>query len=158
MINPLQRKQVMNPALAEREGRESFASFKEDRSAIAQSFIDSKTSSYARNAEDDEEAIEDTGSPAECHDHSTYPFNISVTNPQSQLHNGFICPCDGFRGWKAIPVGGRAASRSFSDLRLFSRRFSWEAPAKSESTLQKKAEIEAGQSRLEKLPIELLST
>jgi hypothetical protein len=156
MANPLLRKHTVTPPVSDRQERTSFASFTEDRSAVAQSFIDSKTSSYARPSED---AIDDfvsaENSPLEQGNCHGYPYNVSITNPSSMLH-GFVCPCEGFRGWKQISVGGRAASRSFSDLRIFTKGFTWDTPAKA-STKSKKPRYEAGQSLLERLPVELLS-
>ena len=156
MPNALLRKHTVTPPVSDRQERTSFASFKEDRSAIAQSFIDSKTSSYARGSE---EAIDDSVSlendALEQTAYRAYPFNMSITNPSSILHR-FICPCEGFRGWKQITVGGRAASRSFSDLRILSKGFTWDA-ATNNGAISKKPKNEAGQSMLERLPMELLS-
>lgn len=157
MANSLRRKQTATPPVSKRQERTSFASFTEDRNAVAQSFNDSKTSSYARPSA--EEAIDDfisaDNSPLEQANCHNYPFNVSMTNPASMLH-GFICPCEGFRGWKQISVGGRAASRSFGDLRSFTKGFTWDAPAKSSPKLEK-PKNEAGQSMVERLPMELLS-
>lgn len=156
LINPLLRKHTATPPVSDRQERTSFASFKEDRSSVAQSFIDNKVSSYARASE---EAIDDSASEEndfETDGHQPYPFNapMALTNPCSML-NAFICPCEGFRGWKQITVGGRAASRSFGDLRILSKGFTWELPA-SKQTTGKKPRNEAGQSFLESLPVELL--
>lgn len=158
LINPFLRKHTATPPVSDRQERTSFASFKEDRTAIAQSFIDNKVSSYARASE---EAIDDSASEdnySETDGHQTHPYDVpmALTNPYSML-NTFICPCDGFRGWKQIPVRGRAASRSFGDLRALSKGFSWELPT-SKQTVWKKPRNEAGQSFLESLPVELLGT
>ena len=156
LIYPLLRKHTVTPPVSDRQERTSFASFKEDRSAIAQSFLDSKVSSYARASE---EAIDDSASEdsnLETEGHQSYPFNapMALTNPYSML-NAFICPCEGFRGWKQITVGGRAASRSFGDLRILSKGFAWELPGNKQVT-EKQPRNEAGQSFLESLPVELL--
>jgi hypothetical protein len=145
LIYPLLRKHTATPPVSDRQERTSFASFKEDRSAIAQSFIDSKVSSYARASE---EAIDDSASEEnnlETEGHQSHSFSML---------NAFICPCEGFRGWKQITVGGRAASRSFGDLRILSKGFAWELPANKQTT--GKPRNEAGQSFLERLPVELL--
>lgn len=154
-MNPLLRKHTATPPASDRQERTSFASFKEDRGAIAQSFIDSKISSYTRVPED---AIDDSASEennVEPDIHHLHPFNapMAITNPTSML-NSFICPCDGFRGWKQIAVGGRLASRSFSDLRISGMGAAQDSPAKKEP--QKKLRNDAGQSDLERLPMELL--
>jgi hypothetical protein len=156
LMNPLLRKHTATPPVSDRQERTSFASFKEDRNAVAQSFIDTKISSYARAPE---EAIDDSASEESNFDtdgHQPYIFNapMALTSPCSML-NTFICPCEGVRGWKQIAVGGRAASRSFSDLRILSKGFSWELPA-SKQTPETKPRNEAGQSFLESLPVELL--
>jgi hypothetical protein len=156
LIYPLLRKHTATPPVSDRQERTSFASFKEDRSAIAQSFIDSKVSSYARASE---EAIDDSASEEnniETEGHQSHSFNapVALTNPYSML-NAFICPCEGFRGWKQITVGGRAASRSFGDLRILSKGFAWELPANKQTTGKKPRNV-AGQSFLESLPVELL--
>jgi hypothetical protein len=156
LIYPLLRKHAATPPVSDRQDRTSFASFKEDRNAIAQSFIDSRVSSYARASE---EAVDDSASEEynlEAEGQQSHPFNapMALTNPCSML-NAFVCPCEGFRGWKQITVGGRAASRSFGDLRILSKGFAWELPADKQTT-GKKPRNEAGQSFLERLPVELL--
>jgi hypothetical protein len=156
LIYPLLRKHTVTPPVSDRQERTSFASFKEDRNAIAQSFIDSKVSSYARASE---EAIDDSASEEnnlEIEGHQSHPFDapMALTDPCSLL-NAFVCPCEGFRGWKQITVGGRAASRSFGDLRIPSKGFTWELSG-NKPTTGKKPRNEAGQSFLERLPVELL--
>jgi hypothetical protein len=185
----------------DREERTSFASLKEDRSAVAQSFLDSRISSYAAFPDDaiDESSDSDrAASPTEV-SLSSSPTDISIdtaaaaasadaspasatappdvvpadsqvpsqlmasalgaplTNPASTLHS-FVCPCDGFRGWKEIPVRGKMASRSFSDLRVFSSKgFTWEpAPRLKPVQPVKPSTFPAGEAPLEKLPTELL--
>ena len=156
MANQRLRKHTATPPVSNRHERTSFASFTEDRSAVAQSFNDSKVSSYARPPDDAiDDAVSIDNGPLEQGNCHAYPYNLSMTNPSSTLH-GFVCPCEGFRGWKQISVGGRAASRSFSDLRIFTKGFTWDTPAKTSPKL-KKPKYEAGQSMVERLPMELLS-
>jgi hypothetical protein len=155
LINPLLRKYIATPPVSDRQERTSFASFTEDRGDVAQSFLDNRVSSYARPEEAiDDSASEENNFEIESHQSCAFDAPMALTNPHSML-NTFICPCDGFRGWKKITVGGRLASRSFGDLRILSKGFSWELPA-SKQTLGKKPRNEAGQSRLESLPVELL--
>jgi hypothetical protein len=149
----------------ERVDRTSFSSIKESNTGIAQSFTTSKTSSYLRNEYSSiEDAIEDEDSSG-----SRTPEIESVgmlTNPQSILQP-FVCPCNGFRGWKGINIGGRVASKSFGDLKALNR---WEwAPVKqdpnqmdidSDRSKENKTvdgRHRTGESPLESLPVELLS-
>jgi hypothetical protein len=83
------------------------------------------------------------------------PPSGPMTNPGSALH-GFVCPCEGFRGWKAISIRGKVASKSFGDLRTLGKGFDWDV--KESKVVRKKVEgrSEAGKSKLEMLPIELL--
>lgn len=129
----------------DRVDRTSFSSIKESPSGIAQSFTTSKTSSYLRP--EDEEAVADG---------LVTPPSGPMTNPGSALH-GFVCPCEGFRGWKAISIRGKVASKSFGDLRQLGKGFDWEVKSGG-GEVRKRVEgrAEAGQSRLEKLPMELL--
>lgn len=161
----IMRKHTVTPPTSDRQERASFASFKEDRNAVAQSFIDNKTSSYARGSSED--AIDDSSSEHQLfldsanHRPLTLNPGMSLTNPSSNLH-GFICPCEGFRGWKQISVGGKLASRSFGDLRTLSRGFSWEPSVSSVAEVPikrvlQKGKPQPGESGLEQLPIELLS-
>ncbi|ELR08726.1 hypothetical protein VC83_07396 [Pseudogymnoascus destructans] len=192
---------------ADREERTSFASVKEDRSAVAQSFLDSRISSYAAFPDDaiDESDSDHATSPISptdvsrsssltttdddnenastavaqviispaapaahnVHADSQVPSQLMasalgapLTNPASTLHS-FVCPCDGFRGWKEIPVRGKMASRSFSDLRQYSNKgFTWEptpflAPIQPPKPV-KPSTFPAGEAPLERLPTELL--
>jgi hypothetical protein len=133
-----------------RVDRTSFSSIKESDDGVAQSFTTTKTSSYLRA--EDEEAISDGL--------VTPPMERPglMTNPHSALH-GFVCPCDGFRGWKAIGIRGKVASKSFGDLRALGNRFDWDV--KKDVGMPSVAKEEdgryaAGQSPLEMLPMELL--
>jgi hypothetical protein len=160
----------------DREERTSFASFREERSDVAQSFLDSRTSSYAIYPEEaiDDSDLSGSNSPSSSTPSSGHPspslrpqmptkmattVAAPLTNPASQLH-GFICPCDGFRGWKEIPVKGKPASRSFSDLRAFKAKdFNWDIPpmpARAPAQVRKPTAHPPGQSPLESLPIEIL--
>lgn len=135
---------------ADRVDRTSFSSIKESDDGVAQSFTTTKTSSYLSRPED-EEAISD-GLP-------TPPIEISglLTNPQSALL-GFVCPCNGFKGWKAISIRGKVASKSSGDLRSLSKGFDWEIRRDVEVAKKKdEGSYEAGQAPFELLPMELLS-
>jgi hypothetical protein len=145
----------ITPPTSDHQARTSFASFREDRKAIAQSFIDSTVSSFASASE---EAIDDSASQQSqdidhgfCH--STDSFNMSITHPHSMLHS-FICSCNGFRGWKQISVGGKTASKSFGDLRILSRGFTWDTATKT--GYETKSRYPAGNAPFERLPMELL--
>jgi hypothetical protein len=171
--------------VSERGERASFASFKEERSAVAQSFLDSKISSYAGCPED---AIIDDESPStesgeytltgnevneadyENLSHQELKLKLMelqqlqlhqkmvppLTNPNSQLH-GFVCPCDGFKGWKQIPVSGKLASRSHSDLRVLGQNlFSWHEESKVQKKARRPSTYPAGDAPIERLPTELL--
>lgn len=200
------RKNTEPTFTADREERTSFASVKEDRSAVAQSFLDSRISSYATFDDAIDESDSDratspssptdvslSSSPTTTDDDnegasaaaarvvispaaratpnvpadSQVPSHLMasalgapLTNPASNLH-AFVCPCDGFRGWKEIPVRGKMASRSFSDLRQYSNKgFTWEptpilAPIQPPKPV-KPSTFPAGEAPLEKLPTELL--
>ena len=93
---------------------------------------------------------------------------VGMLNPQSALH-GFVCPCDGFKGWKSISVGGKIASKSFGDLTKLRMGWDWETKAKAKEekmvadsiveTTEPEVEegkYRVGQSPFEKLPMELL--
>lgn len=201
------RKNTEPTFTADREERTSFASVKEDRSAVAQSFLDSRISSYAvfpddaidesdsdratspisptdislssspTTTDDDNEGASAAAAPVIISPPASAAPNVPtdsqvpsqlmasalgapLTNPASNLHS-FVCPCDGFRGWKEIPVRGKMASRSFSDLRQFSNKgFTWEptpflAPVQPPKPV-KPSTFPAGEAPLERLPTELL--
>lgn len=67
---------------------------------------------------------------------------------------GWLSPCEGFRGWKGISVKGRLASRSYGDLRIF-RGFEWHTP--TAATKREKVIPGPGHSTIERLPIEILN-
>lgn len=157
--------------LPQREDRTSFSSTKESDTGIAQSFTNSKTSSYLRwevGASPPEDAIDDastsggSNSPEELLPEETK----TMLNPQSTLH-GLVCPCDSFRGWKNISIGGKVASKSFGDLRRLALRWDWEQneeqARKANIPLHLTSDLRArdgtylpGQSPFERLPMELL--
>ena len=164
----------------DRDERSSFASFKEDRGALAQSFLDSKISSYALQCdnaiEDDSEFSSGTSSPTshissnpvdelvakqkrEKEKEKTEMAKViatPLTNPGSNLH-AFVCPADGFRGWKEIPVRGKLASRSFSDLRVFnSKGFTWEPKPVRPEPKRTASRFAPGDAPFEKMPTEIL--
>lgn len=89
--------------------------------------------------------------------HTALPSMTPLTNSSSLLQ-GFVCPCDSFQGWKAIKVGGRTASRSFGDLRTFTKGFVWDVSTSSLESGNENArsKYDAGMSPLERLPIEVL--
>lgn len=62
------------------------------------------------------------------------------------------------RGWKAISIGGKKASRSFGDLRSFTKGFAWDVntSAPENGTGDEKHKYAAGMSPLERLPMEIL--
>jgi hypothetical protein len=160
--------------------RTSFASFKEDRSAIAQSFVDSKVSSYAHRGEAEDEAVVFDDSRASSPAPQSRSRNRSplakyrvaalknmvsseyridlpmspLTHPHSELLG--VCPCEGFQGWKGINVRGKLASRSFGDLRILKKRFEWDPEVEAPAKKIKAAHLGPGNSQLESLPIEIL--
>lgn len=168
------RKQTEPTFTPDREERTSFASFKEDRSEIAQSFLDSKVSSYALQTDqavfDDSEEYSNASSPVSAtssnpidelaakqkSDMAAAALAAPLTNPGSHLH-AFVCPADGFRGWKEIPVRGKLASRSFSDLRVFnSKGFTWEPKPEKPPLRRTPSTFSAGEAPFERLPTEIL--
>ncbi|KAI9814612.1 MAG: hypothetical protein M1827_003168 [Pycnora praestabilis] len=102
------RSPVRLPGLRPREDRSSFSSVKEDDCGIAQSFVDSKTSSLVTEAFDDEAFYGN-------HNHYTDKMATLVALQPPSI----CCPCGGFRGWKRIRLQGRHMSRSYGDLRQF---------------------------------------
>ncbi|KAH7321087.1 hypothetical protein B0I35DRAFT_450598 [Stachybotrys elegans] len=127
--------------------RSSFSSVRENDDGLAQTFTRSKISSYS-------------GLHAEVFDESPSPsaedqiaFRPPLTSPNSKLH-GFFYPADSFKGWRAIPLKGKAASRSCEDLHKLS--MTWDSPAS-----QPKKALDAyapGKSPLESLPTEILGS
>ncbi|CAD6441929.1 dd70af0a-0a22-4304-92bc-f4e9476ab905 [Sclerotinia trifoliorum] len=171
--NLIPRKHSITPPMSDRGDRTSFSSVKENTSGVPQSFTDSKVSSYLKyevDSNENEIAIDDTSSGGS----RTPPENAEPdmqtlwsTNPHSTLH-GFVCPCDGFRGWKQIAVRGKVASKSYSDLRNMKMGWGWDSDCESkvnpEPELKPAAEpvmeevkvSNSGKSPIEMLPAELL--
>lgn len=161
------RKHTITPPTSDRVDRTSFSSIKENSSGVAQSFTDSKTSSYLRHEfelDGSEDAILDDGSSSG----STTPVlerkpagaEVKMLNPYSALH-GFVSPAEGFMGWKSISIRGKTASKSFGDLRSLAMKFEWDCKVeKEERVVQDGAKVGgeslSGQSPFEKLPTELL--
>jgi len=160
--------------ISDRIDRTSFSSIKESNSGVAQSFTDSKVSSYLRHEFDlngSEEAISDDGSSSGI----LTPLEKTVPKAEELPHmlhphghvNDFICPCVGFRGWKSISIGGKVASRSSGDLRKLAMGYDWyskdtskfermELDVTTPEVRQDGGCYPAGQSPFEKLPTELL--
>jgi len=166
------RKHCIAAAFPDRADRTSFSSTKESDTGVAQSFTNSKTSSYLRwevGVSGSEEAIDDTASiqSGETAVVEEQPEEITMLNPQSTLH-GLVCPCDSFRGWKSISLGGKVASKSFGDLRRQALRWDWEpneeqmkktsaAPLRLSNDMKKTdGPFLPGKSPFERLPMELL--
>jgi hypothetical protein len=171
------RKPTSPPTLTtDRVDRTSFSSVKETNTGIAQSFTDSKTSSYLRNVisasggqgANDEAVYEDSLSsgsitPLETDRDSGIEIDRKFGGLTESRLRGFVCPCDGFRGWKSISVRGKIASKSYGDLQALGN-WDWEVKEKKEEEERAKGveeEIEsgkdeAGNSPLERLPVELL--
>ena len=156
------------PPTTDRVDRTSFSSIKESHSGgVAQTFTDSKTSSYLRHQSTndkegflDEDAILDDASSSGTKTPDPKPGML--TNPHSMLH-GVVCPCDSFKGWKGITLKGRMASKSYGDLKGLGMRYDWETRGEQmdiDVTEQKIAKVKgvypAGQSPIERLPMELL--
>jgi hypothetical protein len=163
-------KTIRSPALPDRVERTSFSSIKENITGVPQSFTDSKTSSYLRRDVallGSEDAV-DSGDclSSGCSTPVEKDQSPEMLCPQSALH-GLVCPCDSFRGWKSISIGGKVASKSFGDLRRLARGWDWEAkddrPEKMivgvdgiKEVRKEDGKIMPGQSPLERLPMELL--
>ena len=131
-INTITETDCMIPPTTDRVDRTSFSSIKESHSGgVAQTFTDSKTSSYLRdqftsNHDDlDEDAILDDAASSSSGTETPEAKPVMLTNPHSVLH-GFVCPCDSFKGWKGINIKGRMASKSSSDLKGLGMRYDWE--------------------------------
>ncbi|KAG6033724.1 hypothetical protein E4U41_006816 [Claviceps citrina] len=127
--------------------RSSFSSVRENDDGLAQTFTRSKVSSYIEAAEDvfDESPISEV---------AQLSFQAPLTQPHSKLHR-FWHPPDSFKGWKEIPLKGKAASRSHEDLRRLS--LMWESSPASLPLLRKPAGAHViGDSPLERLPSEIL--
>ncbi|KAK2629840.1 hypothetical protein QTJ16_000660 [Diplocarpon rosae] len=157
----MKKKIAPAPPTTDRVDRSSFSSFKESHfGGVAQTFTESKTSSYLRNqySREDEDALDDSSSGSRTPVKAE--SRASLTNPHSLLH-GFVCPCDGFRGWKGISLGGRIASKSSGDLKAWATaRWDWDEKAdldtRGTEVVAENGSHSAGKSPLELLPMELL--
>ena len=161
------------PLTTDRVDRTSFSSIKESHSAgVAQTFTDSKTSSYLRHqlySKDDEDAILDDASSSGSKTPESREGRVSpaargmITNPSSMLH-GFVCPCDSFKGWKGIAIRGKIASKSYGDLKGLGMRYDWDmrggdrmdVDGEEGKVVKIKGRYPPGKSPLENLPMELL--
>ncbi|QUC23797.1 uncharacterized protein UV8b_08038 [Ustilaginoidea virens] len=129
--------------------RSSFSSVRENDDGLAQTFTRSKVSSYIETSEDvfDESPVSEV---------AQLSFQTPLTQPHSKLH-GFWYPPDSFKGWKEIPIKGKAASRSCEDLRKL--HMTWESPPASPSPSKKPVGVHGiGHSPLEHLPSEVLGS
>ncbi|CZR58024.1 related to Leucine Rich Repeat domain protein [Phialocephala subalpina] len=150
------------PPTTDRVDRTSFSSIKESHGGIAQTFTDSKTSSYLHNQVYNEDAIiDDSSSGNRTPEVERREFGGMITNPHSNLFA--FTPCDGFKGWKDIPLMAQTIknikSKSYSDLARLHRGFQWEVGHGDRMDLDEKEEdtiLPPGKSRLESLPTELL--
>lgn len=169
------KKHSITPPTSDRMDRTSFSSIKENHSGVAQSFTDSKTSSYLRHRFDlagTEDAVDDdsisgssaspsgSGSvtPAEERLVITGTDGVMLQDSSDSLPSSFnslldFVPCEGFRGWKGISIQGRKASKSVNDLKAMAMKFEWESIAKGEVEVGGHAR---NLSPLEKLPTEVL--
>jgi hypothetical protein len=140
---------IMPGALSpsEKTARSSFSSVRENDDGVAQTFTRSKVSSYITAAD---EAIYDESPQAEF---PQFSFQAPLTQPASHLH-GFLVPANSFKGWKEIPLKGRKQSRSVEDLRKLHMEWSPPQTPAPEKALAKV--VTPGESRLEKLPTEIL--
>lgn len=151
---PVRSPHSNTPLAKVRVDRTSFSSTKESISGgVAQSFTESKISSYGGQGSEDEEAIDDSGSDD----------MMSVQTAGVPLNpSGYLCPCDGVRGWKQIAVRGKLASKSFGDLMRAKSGWTWNGEGdvveivKKQGIRKKGNRYAAGQSPLELLPAELL--
>ena len=149
----IERKHTITPPTSDRIDRASFSSTKESISGVAQTFTDSKISSFGiEEAIDDSEDLNLNTTAVMENGAVGMPLNPSV------LINGYVSPCDGFRGWKTIAVGGKVASKSFGDLMGLGRRWEWESKGEDggKKKVVKGKGLASGQSLIEKLPMELL--
>ncbi|KAI0384917.1 hypothetical protein F5Y04DRAFT_269323 [Hypomontagnella monticulosa] len=130
--------------------RSSFSSVREADSDLAQNFTSTKISSYSNLAE---EAVEDLPSPVDMATQTQ--FIPPLTQPHSKLHGSWFpaVAAEGFQGWKQIGVRGKQASKSYGDLQAL--KIVWSTPVIP--VKKKDPEKPApGQSRVEKLPTEIL--
>lgn len=134
---------------SDKTARSSFSSVRENDDGLAQTFTRSKISSYTQGTE---EVFDESPSPSV--EIAQPSFQAPLTQPHSRLH-GFWFPADNFRGWKQIPIKGKAASRSCEDLHKLSMTWSSPAPAAPVKKVSHPT-YQTGTSPLERLPSEVL--
>ncbi|WEW60717.1 hypothetical protein PRK78_006204 [Emydomyces testavorans] len=149
--------------------RESFGSIEEASTGPSMSLCELPPSPYHLASSQEVMLIHALGIAQSFVDKESSPSKDSTSaktalNIQSPPQTpDFCCPCGGFLGWKQIRLGGRRASRSYSDLRILggghhSRGWAWEettlkpAPTVKEEELPKEREP----APIEKLPAEIL--
>ena len=140
----LKAKMSLPDSPGEKTARSSFSSVRENDDGLAQTFTRSKISSYTQGMEE----VFDESPTAEIPQPS---FQAPLTQPHSRLH-GFWYPADSFRGWKTIPIKGKAASRSCEDLHKLSMTWSVPPPVVAKPPNH----YATGTSPLEGLPSEVL--
>ncbi|CAG8955810.1 hypothetical protein HYFRA_00011679 [Hymenoscyphus fraxineus] len=170
-IHTKRKPSIVSTSNMDRADRTSFSSIKEGVGGIGQTFTTSKTSSYLSRvydaSSDDEEAIQDG--------FITPPEGMPGLQMERQQHaqprllHSFVCPCDGFQGWKGISLKGKRASRSHEDLRALGHRWGWASTTTSAEMASMTPNIvenvpvkihgqyPPGQAPIESLPAELLS-
>ncbi|PGH11655.1 hypothetical protein AJ80_07022 [Polytolypa hystricis UAMH7299] len=131
--------------------RPSFGSIKEDSTGeIAQSFVDTEPRPPSKDQNKELPQVDTTAA--------------QVHTQHSQHSPDFCCPCGAFLGWKQIRLGGRRASRSFSDLRLLggsqSKGWAWDAAPTNKRPIlvvqKEPKKPEKGCAPVELLPAEIL--
>jgi hypothetical protein len=127
-----------------KEARLSFSSVRENDDGVAQTSTHSNIPSYLQVKEE----VFNKSPPDEI---AKLSFQAPLTQPHSRLHRFWI-PADGFRGWKQIPIKGKAASRSYEDLYKLSMTWSYPAPPAKKVTTT----YPVGSSPVERLPSEVL--
>ncbi|KAH6656792.1 hypothetical protein BKA67DRAFT_672536 [Truncatella angustata] len=141
----------------DKSGRSSFSSVRENDSDLAQTFTSTKVSSYLKEAEQEDQAIDDLPSPLDMATCTKTQFRPPLTQPHSRLHGNWLpaVAADGFQGWKQIGVKGKTASRSFGDLQAL--RIVWSAPATQPKPKSPGRPL-PGHAPIEQLPLELLGS
>jgi hypothetical protein len=141
-------------ASPDRASRSSFSSIREQESDLVQTFTKTKTS----HLDAQEEAIEDTitgesDPPRDTMAVAHLPPPLSRYPDDLRRDSGLVYPARCFKGWKQVQVGGRIASKSYSDVQQLTAVWTTVA-APSAKEMGKHP---AGEAYLEKLPVELLS-
>ncbi|KAI2624688.1 hypothetical protein GGS26DRAFT_207772 [Hypomontagnella submonticulosa] len=146
----LDKMESENTTPPDKSTRSSFSSVREADSDLAQNFTSTKISSYSNLAED---AVEDLPSSADMATQTQ--FIPPLTQPHSKLHGSWFpaVAAEGFQGWKQIGVRGKQASKSYGDLQALKIVWSTPVPPVKKKDPEKPA---PGQSRIEKLPTEIL--